>query len=631
MRGIILLLILFFSSVVSGQAIVGDVLRLTPKSLPIFCGTGDIRFNTATNQTEFCIVNVWTPFLSNLSVANLTDVGTDGIVVTGGTGAVIGSGTSIAQQAATTSLNGYLKATDWTIFNAKQPAGNYIVTLTGDVSATGPPGGGSASSSLIATSNATLTTLSGLTTASSLATVGTIGTGTWNGSTIAVNHGGTGQTSLTNHGVLVGASTSAITQLGAASIGTVLSGQGASSDPSFSATPVLGASGTTGTLGLSGTSSGTVTIQPQSAAGTYNFNLPITAGSNTQVLTSAGGGSSPMTWSSVPTVPTVTSQSSTLNPAAINTYYVLSGASFTVTLPDATTSGYSGQWIVLKHNGTSLSQLYTLNTTSAQTIGGIASGSYILYTNGETLSLFSDGSNWQIQSHTTNTGVITGSSFAFSALSAYTFTIPSSSITLGTVYTNNGCTFTVSATTASSTTLTASGTCNPAVSGTLTFVSGSPSGNLAFSARTITGAPALGTTTTNYVNWSRSGHFVTITYALVQTGAGTAGSGDYVFYFPTGLILDTTSIAPNQAAATMSSSNQVSLIPVTGVADSSGAAFSLWVGIYAYSSSSFRISDLYENGGTIGGGNIGSTSYAFSTASIVYNFTIVAPMASWQP
>lgn len=59
---------------------------------------------------------------------------------------------------------------------------------------------------------------------------------------------------------------------------------------------------TTGTLaartslGLSGNTSGTVTIACQNTAGTYNFNLPTTSGSSGDVLTSAGGGSSAMTW-----------------------------------------------------------------------------------------------------------------------------------------------------------------------------------------------------------------------------------------------------------------------------------------------------------------------------------------------
>ncbi len=54
-----------------------------------------------------------------LSFGNLTDVGTDGITVTGGTGAVIGAGTSIAQHVADVSHNGYLSSTDWGIFNGK--------------------------------------------------------------------------------------------------------------------------------------------------------------------------------------------------------------------------------------------------------------------------------------------------------------------------------------------------------------------------------------------------------------------------------------------------------------------------------------------------------------------------------
>lgn len=57
----------------------------------------------------------------------------------------------------------------------------------------------------------------------------------------------------------------------------------------------------TPSLGVTGSSSGTVTIAPQTAAGTYNFNLPTTAGTSGYFLTSAGGGSSPMTWTTYAT------------------------------------------------------------------------------------------------------------------------------------------------------------------------------------------------------------------------------------------------------------------------------------------------------------------------------------------
>jgi hypothetical protein len=66
---------------------------------------------------------------------DLTDVGTDGITITGGTGAVLGSGTSISQHVADASHNGYLSSTDWSTFNA---GGSGITALTSEVTATGP-------------------------------------------------------------------------------------------------------------------------------------------------------------------------------------------------------------------------------------------------------------------------------------------------------------------------------------------------------------------------------------------------------------------------------------------------------------------------------------------------------------
>lgn len=57
-----------------------------------------------------------------------------------------------------------------------------------------------------------------------------------------------------------------------------------------------GGGGFTGYIQLLGDTSGTVTIQPQASAGIYNFNLPTTAGSSGDVLTSGGGGATAMTW-----------------------------------------------------------------------------------------------------------------------------------------------------------------------------------------------------------------------------------------------------------------------------------------------------------------------------------------------
>lgn len=84
----------------------------------------------------------------------------------------------------------------------------------------------------------------------------------------------------------------------------------------------------------------------------------------------------------------------------------LSGASFTSTLPTAV--GVAGKRYKFIHAGTSLTQKYTLATTSAQTIGGVASGSYVLCTNGEVLEIESDGANWIIVTHWAVTDWIDG-------------------------------------------------------------------------------------------------------------------------------------------------------------------------------------------------------------------------------
>lgn len=60
---------------------------------------------------------------------------------------------------------------------------------------------------------------------------------------------------------------------------------------------VAGWTGTaSGIVSLFGTTSGQISIKAQDAAGTYNFNLPTTAGSSGQMLLSGGGSTTAMTW-----------------------------------------------------------------------------------------------------------------------------------------------------------------------------------------------------------------------------------------------------------------------------------------------------------------------------------------------
>jgi hypothetical protein len=57
---------------------------------------------------------------------------------------------------------------------------------------------------------------------------------------------------------------------------------------------------TTPYVNYAGSSSGTISVGPQPNTGNYNFNLPTTAGTAGQVLTSAAGGFAPMTWEGTP-------------------------------------------------------------------------------------------------------------------------------------------------------------------------------------------------------------------------------------------------------------------------------------------------------------------------------------------
>lgn len=202
--------------------------------------------------------------------------------------------------------------------------------------------------------------------------------------TVTVAHGGTGNTSLTSHGLLVGAGTAAVTQLAAAAAGTLLTGRGASLDPAFSATPTLGIAGTTlGTLSLTGNTSGTALITPQAAAGSPTLTLPNASG------TFAVSAVSPLSLSATTGALTVTTGDLT-RVSDTNVTLTLGGTPGNALLNAVSiTAGWAGQ-LAVSRGGTGLASATayavlcggTTSTAAFQSIASVGTAGQALTSNG---------------------------------------------------------------------------------------------------------------------------------------------------------------------------------------------------------------------------------------------------------
>lgn len=189
-------------------------------------------------------------------------------------------------------------------------------------------------------------------------------------SPLAVASGGTGVASFggTNT-VLYTTSANTLSSIATAN-GGVLNTNG-TGVPSITATPTLGVAGATlGTLSLSGNTSGTISIRPQAAAGTYNFNLPAGAGSSGQILQSGGGAAAAMTWST-PTYPSAS--------GAVGNFLISDGTNNIYSTSTIPTSAGATAGRILVSNGTN----YILSTPTFPNASA-AVGRIII----------SDGTNW---------------------------------------------------------------------------------------------------------------------------------------------------------------------------------------------------------------------------------------------
>jgi hypothetical protein len=125
------------------------VTQLNGAALPTFANGESVRWNTTLNSNAGGW-EAFTPGSASGGVSTVTKATTAGNPITmGGTA----TAPTIDLPVATNSVNGYLSSVDWSTFNGKQAAGNYITALTGEVTAAGP---GSTAATI--TANAVTTT-----------------------------------------------------------------------------------------------------------------------------------------------------------------------------------------------------------------------------------------------------------------------------------------------------------------------------------------------------------------------------------------------------------------------------------------------------------------------------------------
>ena len=119
----------------NNKASLTDFSATTPLSYN--SGTGAFSIQVAnTGQSGYLTTTDWNTFngkQSALSFGNLTETSSSVLTIAGGTGAVIGSGTTIAVKQSNSTQSGYLSSTDWNTFNNKQPQ----INGTGFVKASG--------------------------------------------------------------------------------------------------------------------------------------------------------------------------------------------------------------------------------------------------------------------------------------------------------------------------------------------------------------------------------------------------------------------------------------------------------------------------------------------------------------
>ncbi len=181
--------------------------------------------------------------------------------------------------------------------------------------------------------------------------------------------------------------------LSSSAAGTVLNNSsGAANPPSYTANIALGETGVTGgsiQFRSATGGSGAIIMQLAGASGNYNFNLPLSAGTTGQVLTSQGGGSTAMIWTTISSGGFVTADNGLTANTATNVQLggtlikntTIATASFTLTVRTTTNgvrpfyvSSTTETAILTDNSATSNATINAQNNDAGTTINAFSAG-----------------------------------------------------------------------------------------------------------------------------------------------------------------------------------------------------------------------------------------------------------------
>lgn len=96
--------------------------------------------NATSSQNGLLTSTDWSLFNNKQTALSFGSISTStsGVTILNGANSTVGPNTTVDIQTASGSQPGLLSSSDWTAFNSKQGAGNYITALTGDGTASGP-------------------------------------------------------------------------------------------------------------------------------------------------------------------------------------------------------------------------------------------------------------------------------------------------------------------------------------------------------------------------------------------------------------------------------------------------------------------------------------------------------------